>query len=56
MKKCCSEAITGVDFCVVIVAALIQKYTRLNTLSHSTGAASRPRLLRGPLSRPRGVF
>ena len=28
-KKCCCEAITGVDFCVVIVAALIQKYTRL---------------------------
>ena len=46
----CCEGITGVEFCVVFVAAFLQKYARLNTLSHSTGAASRPRLLRGPLS------
>ena len=33
-----SRASRGVEFCVVIVAALIQKYARLITTTYSTGA------------------
>ena len=47
MSKCSREAITGVGFCVVIVAAIWYQLNTLllvptehntNTLSHSTGA------------------
>ena len=42
LEEVLSQASRGVEFCVVIVAALIQKYARLLTTTYSSGAASRP--------------
>ena len=47
VKKCSSKPPRGVEFCVVIVAALIQKYARLLTTTYSTGASGVPRGYRG---------